>query len=401
MSKALEIQHTPVFTWNFEALNDDKYRFVVNQGGSRSSKTYSLCQMIIVYCLTHPKTIVSVVRKSFPSLRASVLRDFVEVMKDLDIYKLSEHHKTENIYNFSNGSAIEFFAVDDEQKLRGRKRTILWANEANELNFDEFNQLNMRTTDKLIFDFNPSDNDHWLYQLIERDDTKLIKSTYKDNPFLAQDIINEIENLISVDENYYKIYALGEKPIPTTRIYTHFGSYDRLPDGNFDYVYGLDFGYNHPSALIKAVQVDNDFYIDEVIYKQFLTSGDLIQLFNQYGVDKNKYIYADYSRPEIIQDLRRHGYNVKEANKDVKAGILSVKSHKVLINKSANNIWKEYKMYSWKTKGEQILDEPIKLYDDAMDAIRYAIHTSEKRKFNAKASSIFIPKFKLDEDDDF
>lgn len=401
MSKALEIQHTPVFTWNFEALNDDKYRFVVNQGGSRSSKTYSLCQMIIVYCLTHPKTIVSVVRKSFPSLRASVLRDFVEVMKDLDIYKLSEHHKTENIYNFSNGSAIEFFAVDDEQKLRGRKRTILWANEANELNFDEFNQLNMRTTDKLIFDFNPSDNDHWLYQLIERDDTKLIKSTYKDNPFLAQDIINEIENLISVDENYYKIYALGEKPIPTTRIYTHFGSYDRLPDGNFDYVYGLDFGYNHPSALIKAVQVDNDFYIDEVIYKQFLTSGDLIQLFNQYGVDKNKYIYADYSRPEIIQDLRRHGYNVKEANKDVKAGILSVKSHKVLINKNANNILKEYKMYSWKTKGEQILDEPIKLYDDAMDAIRYAIHTSEKRKFNAKASSIFIPKFKLDEDDDF
>lgn len=390
MSKGLEISHTKVFSWNFEALNDDNFRFIVNIGGSRSSKTYSLCQMLIVYCLTNPKKLVSICRKTFPTLRATVLRDFIEVMRDLNIYKLSEHHKTENVYNFSNGSAIEFFAIDDEQKLRGRKRDLLWVNEANEITFDEFNQLNMRTVNKLIFDFNPSDVEHWLYNLIEKDNAKLIKSTYKDNPFLPKDIVKEIENLINVDENYYKIYALGEKPIPTTRIYTHFKLYDKLPTDNADIVYGLDFGYNHPCALIKAHNIDDAYYIEEVIYKQFLTSNDLVQLFNDCGVDKNKFIYADYSRPEIIQDLRRAGYNIKEAIKDVKPGINAVKSHQIFIDKSAVNIQREWKMYSWKTKGDQILDEPVKLHDDLLDSIRYAIYSSQKKKFNPQATRIFI-----------
>lgn len=395
----LNIQHTPVFTWNYEALNDNNLRFIINQGGSRSSKTYSLCQMIIVYCLTNPGKVVSIVRKSFPSLRASVLRDFIEVMRDLNLYKLSDHHKTENMYNFPNGSAIEFFSVDDEQKLRGRKRDILWANEANELSFEEFNQLNMRTTDKLIFDFNPSDNENWLYDLINRDESRLIKSTYLDNPFLADDIVKEIENLINVDENYYKIYALGEKPIPITRIYTHFNQYDTITEPIIDTVYGLDFGYNHPSVLIKVDMTDSGYYCEEIIYQQFLTSGDLVSLFNQHGIDRNKYIYADYSRPEIITDLRRAGYNIKEANKEVKAGINTVKSNKVYIHKSSVNTLREYKMYSWKTNKEQILDEPIKLNDDSMDALRYAIHSHQKKKFNAKATTIFIPKIRPESDE--
>lgn len=398
MNKGLEIQHTPVFAWNHEALNNINKRFVINQGGSRSSKTYSLCQLVIVYCLMNPGKLVSIVRKSFPSLRASVMRDFIEVMKELEIYKLSEHHKTENMYNFSNGSSIEFFAVDDEQKLRGRKRNVLWANEANELTFEEFNQLNMRTTDKLIFDFNPSDNEHWLYELMNRNETILIKSTYKDNPFLTEDIVKEIENLIAVDENYYKIYALGEKPVPTTRIYNHFQTYETIQTYD-DVVYGLDFGFNHPTALVKVYIKDNSYFIEEVIYKQFLTSTDLVDLFNQVGVDRNKYIYADYARPEIIQELRRAGYNIKEANKEVKPGINSVKSSLVYINKNSSNVMKEYRMYSWKSKGEQILDEPVKLNDDAMDAIRYAIHTSQKRKFNPKATTIFIPTMPKNEDD--
>jgi phage terminase large subunit len=397
VSKSLNIKHTEVFSWNYEALNDNDIRFVVNQGGSRSSKTYSLCQMVIVYCLTNPGKLVSIVRKSFPSLRSSVLRDFIEVMRDLGLYKLSEHHKTENMYNFYNGSSIEFFSVDDEQKLRGRKRHVLWCNEANELSFEEFNQLNMRTTDKLIFDFNPSDNESWLYDLINRSETKFIKSTYKDNPFLADDIIKEIENLISVDENYYKIYALGEKPIPTTRIYTHFNQYDINPLDVIDTVYGLDFGYNHPSVLIKVHITDEGYYCEEIIYKQFLTSGDLVSLFNQYGIDKQKYIYADYSRPEIITDLRRAGYNIKEANKEVKAGINTVKSNKIWIHKASTNTLKEYKMYSWKTNKDQILDEPIKLNDDSMDALRYAIHSHQKKKF--RSTTIFVPTIRPESDE--
>jgi phage terminase large subunit len=128
MSKELELKHTPVFSKNFDALNNPDVRFIINQGGSRSSKTYSLCQMVIVYCLTNPGKLVSIIRKTFPTLRGTVMRDFFEVMRDLDLYDERSHHKTEQIYNFPNGSQVEFFGADNGQKLRGRKRDILYVN---------------------------------------------------------------------------------------------------------------------------------------------------------------------------------------------------------------------------------------------------------------------------------
>ena len=141
------------------------------------------------------------------------MRDFFDIMESLDIYDQNLHHKTENTYRFTNGSIVEFFSVDDAQKLRGRKRDIVFANEANELSFEEFQQLNMRTTKKFILDFKPSDNYSWIYDLKNKNNSILIKSTYKDNPFLEDTIIKEIENLINVDEGYYRIYALGEQAI--------------------------------------------------------------------------------------------------------------------------------------------------------------------------------------------
>jgi phage terminase large subunit len=373
MSKSLELQHTPVFTRNFDALNDEKVRFIINQGGSRSSKTYSLCQMMIVYCLTTPNKMVSIIRKTFPTLRSTVMRDFFEVMRDLDLYEVSSHHKTENIYNFPNGSQVEFFGADNEQKLRGRKRDILWLNEANELNFEEFTQLNMRTSDKLIFDFNPSENFHWLYDLISRPEATLIHSTYKDNPFLPDSQVKEIENLIQYDESYYKIYALGEKGTGKTTIYTHWKHYEHLPEIKETY-YGLDFGFNHPTALIEVNLTDDICYVREIIYKEGLTSSDLIKMMDELQISKKKEIICDYARPEIIEDLRRKGYNAKNAIKDVKDGIDSVKSSGLFIHKESINLLKEVSSYKWKVNGDIVLDEPVKVYDDAMDAMRYAIH---------------------------
>jgi phage terminase large subunit len=374
----LEIKHTPVFERNYEALNKGDLRFIINQGGSRSSKTYSICQLLIIYCLTNPNKIVSIVRKSFPSLRGSVMRDFFSVMRDLELYNINEHHKTENMYNFHNGSSVEFFAVDDEQKLRGRKRDILWANEANELNFEEFNQLNMRTTEKLIFDFNPSENFHWLYDLIPRDNSQLIHSTYKDNPFLEPALVKEIEELIRVDEGYYRIYALGEKGVGKTTIYTHWKYTNAIPDTK-ETIYGLDFGYNHPTALIECKFIENQVYVREVIYESGLTADDLLQRMEELNISKSSEIICDYARPEIIETLKRKKYNTKDANKAVKDGIDSVKSTELFIDNNSINLLKELNSYKWKTNGDLILDEPVKLYDDAMDAMRYAIHWWKKK----------------------
>lgn len=365
----MEIQVTKIFDKNFKALNSDK-RFIINQGGSRSSKTYSLCQLIIVWCLQNPNKVVSIVRKTFPALRATVMRDFFEVLKDLELYEKASHNMSENIYRFNNGSIVEFFSVDDEQKIRGRKRDIGWCNEANELWFDDFQQLNMRTESKLIFDYNPSESSGWLYELPEAESV-LIKSTYKDNPFLPESIKRQIEDLKRTDEALYQIYALGEKAISKSNIYTNWTFVQHRPSKFTQYVYGLDFGFNHPTALIRVYWHEKDIYIEPVIYESYLTTSDLIERFNNLGIDKSIDILADYSRPEIIAEMQIAGYNVNNANKVVKKGIDNVKTFGVMCQDDPR-MKKEYDNYKWKKIGDTITDEPVKLFDDAMDAIRYA-----------------------------
>lgn len=365
----MEIQATNIFSRNWDALNSD-VRFIINQGGSRSSKTYSLCQMIIVYCIQNPNKVVSIVRKTFPALRATVMRDFFEIMKDLEIYEKSNHNMSENIYRFPNGSIVEFFSVDDEQKIRGRKRDIGWCNEANELWFEDFQQLNMRTEEKLIFDYNPSDSSSWLYKLPE-EESVLIKSTYRDNPFLPESIKRQIEDLKRTDEALYQIYALGEKAISKSNIYNNWTFLGRKPQRFQSYVYGLDFGYNHPTALIRVYWSDGDIWIEPVIYESYLTTSELIEKFKQLEIEKTVDILADYSRPEIIAELQNAGYNVNNANKSVKMGINFVKTFGVYCQED-EALKKEYENYKWKKIGDIITEEPVKLYDDAMDAVRYA-----------------------------
>lgn len=366
----MEINSTVIFEQNWNALQNNDIRFIVNQGGSRSSKTYSLCQLIIVYCLQNPNKTVSVVRKTFPALRATVMRDFFEIMKELEIYEKSNHNMSENIYRFPNGSIVEFFSVDDEQKIRGRKRDLGWCNEANELFFDDFQQLNMRTEGKMIFDYNPSDSSSWLYEL-PKDESITIKSTYKDNPFLPDSIKRQIEDLKRTDEALYQIYALGERAISKSNIFNNWTFIKERPERFQDYVLGLDFGYNHPTALVKVYHNEKDLYIEPIIYESYLTTTMLIDKLNDLGVSKTIDILADYSRPEIIAEMQNAGYNVNNANKVVKKGIDNVKTFGVYCQDDAR-IKREYDNYKWKKVGDTITDEPIKLFDDAMDAIRYA-----------------------------
>lgn len=363
----------------FEKTREAKTRIVVNEGGSRSSKTYSIAQMFFLKMLEEDGILISVVRKTTPALKATAYKDFLEVLKTNGVYSEANHNKTDMTYKIGSNE-IEFFSLDEPQKVRGRKRTYLWANEANELSYEDWKQLLMRTSKQAFIDYNPSESFHWIYdKVLTRDDITLIKSTYKDNPFLDVEIIKEIERYKETDENYWKIYGLGERGTPQSTIYPKYELVDELPEG--EVVYGLDFGFNNPSSLCKVVIKDDNVYAEEVIYEKGLTNADLIARLNSLEIAKNVIIYADSEDPNRIEEIRQAGYWIEKSNKDVKKGIDSLKSRKIFITKRSVNGIKEIQMYKYKQKDDQILDEPVKLNDHFMDSLRYAVHSHITKQF--------------------
>ena len=375
----IDISATGVFDDNRKALDGGR-RFIINQGGSRSSKTYSLCQLFIIHCLTTKDQRISIVRKTLPALRNTVMVDFFEILQAMGVYNKMSHNKTNNTYDFGNGSVVAFFSTDDEQKLRGRKHSIVWANEANELLHEEFMQLNMRCEGKFFVDFNPSENTSWIYDL-PKEDSITIKSTYKDNPFLPDSIIKQIEDLRRTDEALYQIYALGERAISKQNIYDNWEFLKQKPDRFTNYIYGLDFGYNHPTALMRIYWDEKDIFIEPVIYQSYLTTPQIIDLMEQQGVETSVEIMADHARPEIIKEIELAGYNILKANKEVNKGITNVKTFKVFCQDD-ESLKREYDNYRWKKVKDTITDEPVKLHDDAMDAIRYAVYYVKENYFS-------------------
>ena len=372
MGRTLNIRHTSVFEKNWNAYNDEEIRYIVNQGGSRSSKSISILQCIIILSL-QKRIDVSIVRKTLANAK-SIVKDFIDLLIEYDIYDKNSHNKSNNTYTFENGSVVEFFGADNDQKLRGRKRDLLFCNEANELDQDEWVQLVLRTTGKVFLDFNPSDTEHWIYDLVKDQKSKLIKSTYKNNPFLSQEQVQYIEELINVDENYYKIYALGERPTSTTRIYSHFKQYTEGPNSD-DIVYSCDVGYNHSMVLLECKFSGNQVYCKELIYENKLTVNDFLEKVKSLNLNISKPLYIDSARPDVVEEFRRLGFSrAQGALKAVKEGIDAVKSMEVFIYIESENLMREYKLYAWKTFKEMILDEPVKLNDDGMDALRYAVY---------------------------
>jgi phage terminase large subunit len=379
----LIIEHTDVFDWNLDAFITG-FRYIVNQGGARSSKTYSILQ-VLVYLALESKITISIVRSTMPALKQSAMKDFFEILKSLNLYNDLYHNQSDHTYTFpQTGSEVSFFGLNEEQKIRGSKRDILYCNEGNELTYDVFQQLNMRTGQNgkgaIFIDFNPSDSDHFLYDILKQDNAHLIKSTYKDNPFLPQTLIDLYESYKISDPEYYKVFTLGERSNLQTKIYTHFQKYVDEPSYT-DYAYGLDFGFNNQTALVKIMYLDKKIYTKELLYESNLTSSDLISKMQELFTvtDKQKPIYCDYARPDLIEDLNRAGYTAKPANKAVQEGIDYLKASEIYLHIDSANLWTEYKLYSWKCKGNIIYDEPVKENDHLLDAMRYAIYTQKKR----------------------
>jgi phage terminase large subunit len=348
-------------------------RITCLQGGTRSSKTYSLCQLFIVKALKETGKVFTICRKTLPALKGTAYRDVLELLKELGLYFEENHNKSELSYAL-NGNLIEFISVDQPQKIRGRKRDYLWLNEANEFNYEDYQQLILRTTDKVYLDYNPSDPYSWIYdKVITRDDCTFIKSTYKANPFLDKDTIAEIERLKDIDPDYWRVYGLGEIGSIQTMIFRKFELVDEVQGRLVGY--GLDFGFtNSPSALVAVYQSDDNLYIKEMLYEKRLTNTDLANKLKEFRIDRQSEIIGDSAEPKTIEEIYRQGFNIKPAKKGagIHLGIDIMRRYKLHITKDSLNAIKEFRGYKWATdKNGDVLNTPVKVNDHLIDATRY------------------------------
>jgi len=361
----------------FEKNYNAKTKIIVNQGGSRSGKTFSILQLLaLVKAFEGTDMVFSIVRKTMPALKASAMRDFFEILKANDLYDERNHNKTENTY-LLNGNLFEFMSLDQPQKKRGAKRTYLFINEANELNLEDWIQLSLRTERQIYLDFNPSMDEHWIYDIvIPRQDCTFIHSTYLDNlKFLPEELIREIENLQSVDQNYWRIYGLGEIGQIKGLVFTNWEVVDEYPSDSKWTSYGLDFGFsNDPTALIKVGYSGGDLFLDEIIYSRGLTNQDIGKWMNQLGLTKADEIIAD-NQPKCIYEIRLEGFNIKPTFKgqdSIITGIDIMKRQRFKVTKRSVNLIRELKNYKWKEDAAgNALNVPVDRFNHGIDAVRY------------------------------
>ena len=376
-----KVSTTIVFEHLLKAEEQGK-RIILAQGGSRSGKTVNILIWWVQKLLKEKGKSLSIFRKTLPSLKNSVLKDLVFVLEMFEIYDPTKWHKQEGWYELPNGSIINWGSTDEAQKLRGSKRDYLYCNEANELDIEDWRQLIMRTEGMVTCDFNPSEITSWVYDLENRDDCYFFKTTWRDNSFLSQTLIDEIERLKDPDENYYRIYSLGERGIPTTLVFNKWNECDSIPPDAKFLGRGMDFGFNDPTTLIEVYNRNDELYFKEKLYVKTMTMGDIIYKLTEMNFDKTDNIWCDSAVPQNIEELRRQRFNAKPVEKkSILHGIDLIKRHKVFITKDSPNILKEFNSYKWKIdKDGNTLDTPQDTDNHAIDAIRYVLESSLNKR---------------------
>jgi phage terminase large subunit len=353
-----------------------KVRIRAVQGGTSASKTVSIMMYLIAKSQKDEvPTLTSVVAESFPHLRRGAMRDFEMILKGHDYWKDSLWDKTNSVYTFESGSKIEFFSADQGDKLRGARRDRLFINEANNVAFEAFEQLEVRTKDFVYLDWNPS-HEFWFYTevLPKRTDVEHIILTYLDNDALDPAIVASIEQRKG-RKGWWQVYGLGQLGEVEGKIYKDWVILDELPKEARALRYGLDFGYsNDPSSLVAIYKYNDAYILDEICFQKEMSNRMIAETILSAG---KGLVIADSAEPKSIDEIATYGINIIGANKgrdSVANGIQFVQDQKIMVTKRSINIIREYRNYLWVTdKDGKILNEPEHTYSHSMDAIRYGI----------------------------
>lgn len=383
----IETHITNVFRRNFHS----NARTIVNIGGARSSKSHSIAQLLILKADTERKKNIAITRKTMPALRMTAYRLVISLLKKYGLYNPKKHNKTEEYYEL-NSNRINFFSLDDPEKIKSTEFNYIWLEEANEFTYRDYITLLTRLSgrvkegeqNQIFLSLNPTDATGWIAKkLITQSDVEVIKSTYKDNPFISSDYVTILDELKNQDENYYRIYALGEWGNTKNLIYSNYELISKLPKNPDETIWGLDFGYNNPSCLVRVDFKDKNPYIRGYFYETHLTNADIITRLKKTIPLRNRHqeIFADSAEPDRITEISREGFNIHPAQKNVLRGIDTLKRYKLRITKDSADLIKEIQGYKWKTTAtEKPLEEPVKFNDHALDAVRYAMHSYTRRQ---------------------
>lgn len=355
-------------------------RYIFLRGSSRSGKTISALQHLIIYALTNPKSSITIARATQVSIKNTILIDFKELLDDMDIFHKGTLNKVDLTYTFPNGSVVRFVGLDDSTgKLRGLKSSVVFVDEINTIDRNSFVQLDIRCEDYMMGAYNPEvEEDWWGFDYEKKPNAELLISTFRQNPFLEDSIRQSIMDLKDTDYDLYLIYAEGKIVPPREKIFVQPETFTGTPKNIKQSYIGLDWGFGNDEAGCVRVDVDgnNRVFVKQLIYDVGLTNDDLIYLLQERGVDKSIEIIADSSEPKSIEELRRKGFKirgVKKGSGSVLYGIQKMRTYKIFIEETSVDLINEFKNYKFKRDRSGRLTNTPEGRDHLIDALRYVV----------------------------
>ena len=380
-----------IYNRNIVAMNN--HHVIVNKGGTRSGKTWSLLQLCATLATHCDGILISVVGETLPFLKRGVIRDFHSMMGGA--WNADKWNATDLVYSFDNGSQIEFFSADNEGKVHGSARDVLFINECYFVNWEIYRQLEVRTRALIFLDYNPRSR-FWVDDnILGKPDVALIHSTYKDNPFLTDRQRQAIE-AYKDDENWWRVYGLGEMGSVEGLIYTRWATVPEMPSTFKREFYCIDFGFtNDPTSILRVRLSGGELWVEELAYRTAMLNGDIVNVLQQNHVQRNAQIVCDSAEKKSIAEINNIGgfraVACVKGNGSIVSGITMVQAYKINVTKNSLGVIDELRNYSWKRDANgNYINIPIDRYNHSLDALRYGVTTFLQSQRSIRTPRPFI-----------